>query len=288
MHLDTRAGIERFSLSGLFSNGAYATGSTDVSERQPGDDIEYYNTESGVFGFYDRKSATWFLVMPRTKELDSVVVSVRSSTDVGEVTDRLELPGGGHFVDLAKPAGGFSKKAGVAPLACRSLETFSAESGVELSDPAATLVRYTAGMTVDHDAKETGKILAPAIDSMGAVTVALTAVGSEDAPLMVDADLAVAPQMNAVSLTFEAPPGQWQFALAEGTELVTPAGEAIIDHHSLTGSAGVLAEPGLDGLVAGDLSCAADGSAPVVADEMDQADGDATPETEPAEDEPAG
>jgi hypothetical protein len=288
MHLDTRTGIERFSLSGLFSNGAYATGSTDVSDRQPGDDIEYYNTESGVFGFYDRKSATWFLVMPRTKELDSVVVSVRSSTDVGEVTDRLELPGGGHFVDLARPAGGFGKKAGVAPLACRSLETFSAESGLELSDPEATLIRYTAGMAVDHDPAETAKILAPAIDGMGAVEVALTAVGSEDPPLMIDADLAVAPQSNAVSLTFEAPAGQWQFALSEGTELVTPAGESIIDHHSLTGSAGVLTGPGLDGFVAGDLSCAADGSEAVAMAEIDEADEDATPETESAEDEPEG
>ncbi|MEA2025729.1 MAG: hypothetical protein U9O18_03460, partial [Chloroflexota bacterium] len=67
---------------------------------------------------------------------------------------------------------------------------------------------------------------------------------------------------NAVSLTFEAPAGQWSFALADETELLTPAGESIIDHASLTGRAGVLTGAGLDGLVSGDPSCAISGSEP--------------------------
>ena len=61
---DTRAGVERFSLSGLFNNGAFASGMTDVSGRQPGVAVDYYNTESGVFGFYRPKTATWYLIDP--------------------------------------------------------------------------------------------------------------------------------------------------------------------------------------------------------------------------------
>ncbi len=258
---DPRAGVERFSLSGVFNNGAFATGTTDVSGRQPGDAIEYYNTESGVFGFYQTKTSTWYLVVPRQKDTDSVVVSVRSSTDAGEVIDRLELPAGGHFIDFADPASGWDKKAGLPTLECRSLETYSAAgaeaAGLQMADPEGTLIRYTAGMDRAGDAEQIATLLQPAIDAMGSIPVALTAVGAEAdaAPIVVDADLAVAPAQNAVSLTFEAPAGQWTFALADGAELTTPAGEAIIDHTSLTGAAGLRTGPGLDGFVAGDLSC---------------------------------
>ena len=57
---DTRAGVERFSLSGVFNNGTFASGTTDVSGRQPGDAVEYYNTDLGVFGFYQAKTANWY------------------------------------------------------------------------------------------------------------------------------------------------------------------------------------------------------------------------------------
>jgi hypothetical protein len=276
-HLDTRAGVERFSLSGVFSNGSFATGTTDISGRAPGDAIEYYNTESGVFGYYDAKRATWFLLVPAAADSDSVVVSVRSSTEVGEVLDRLELPGGGHFVSLADPTGGWSGKSGLPPLGCRALETFSADTAADLSDPAGTRIRYTAGVGVAADADgvptdpdddvptdsdEQLALLGPAIDAAGTVPVAVTAVGSGQEPAVVQADLAVSALQDAVSLTFEVPPGQWSFALAEGMELETPAGEPIIDHASLTGGAGVSTGPGLDGFVAGDLSCAGDGSQP--------------------------
>ena len=269
--LDTRAGVERFSLSGVFSNGAYGTGTTDVSGRAPGDAIEYYNTDSGVFGFYDRKRATWYLIVPRAADTDSVVVSVRSSTEVGAVIDRLELPGGGHFIDLANPTGGWSKKAGLPPLECRSLETFSADSGAVLSDPASTLIRYTAGMDAAADPDEIAALLGPAIEVIGAIPVALTTPGSDGEPQTVEGDLAVAPQQNAVSLTFEAPAGQWSFALGDELELSTPAGEPIIDHASLTGGAGVLTGAGLDGLVTGDPSCAIGG----LEQPMDPAEGSA-------------
>ncbi|HSM33506.1 MAG TPA: hypothetical protein VK987_05415 [Anaerolineae bacterium] len=267
--LDTRAGVERFSLSGVFSNGSFATGTTDVSGRAPGAPIDYYNTESGVFGYYDAKRATWFLLVPAATDSDSVVVSVRSSTAVGEVLDRLELPGGGHFVSLADPAGGWSGKSGLPPLGCRSLETFSADTVADLSDPAGTRIRYSAGVgiaaspdDVPMDSDEQLALLGPAFDLAGTIPVAVTAVGSGQEPTVVQADLAVSAQQDAVSLTLEVPPGQWSFALAEGTELETPAGERIIDHTSLTGGAGLSTGPGLDGLVAGDLSCAGDGSQP--------------------------
>ncbi|MEX1294844.1 MAG: hypothetical protein AB1Z67_01600, partial [Candidatus Limnocylindrales bacterium] len=126
--LDTHAGVERFSLSGLFKNGAIATGDTDVIGKEPGaelEDADYYDLESGVYGFYQPKRATWYLAIPRTGEVDDIVVSVRSTTDAGQVIDRLELPGGGHFIDLRDPTGGFKKNAGVSALTCRAIETFS-------------------------------------------------------------------------------------------------------------------------------------------------------------------
>ena len=76
---------------------------------------------------------------------------------------------------------------------------------------------------------------------------------SSDEPTTVEGELSITPQENAVQLTFEAPAGQWRFALAD--ELKTPAGELLVDHSSLTGPAGVLTGPGLDGLAVGDLSC---------------------------------
>ena len=54
---DTRGGVERFSLSGTFSNGAESSGTTDISGRLPGEPIEYYNAGSGVFGFYDDRAS---------------------------------------------------------------------------------------------------------------------------------------------------------------------------------------------------------------------------------------
>ena len=256
-HLDTRAGIERFELSGVFSDGSYATAATDVSGRQPGDPIEYYNAESGVFGFYEPRSATWYLIVPRAGGNNTLAISVRSSTEVGEVVDRLELPGGGHFIDLREPSGGWGKKTGLPPLSCRSLETFSAASGMaELADSAGTLIRYTVGVDASVEAGDAAKMLGPAVEAMGSVPVTLMPIGSEEEPLTVDGELAVSPAGNAVSLTFEAPPGQWRFGVADELKLKTPARESIIDHSTLTGSAGVLTGPGLDGFVAGDLSCA--------------------------------
>jgi hypothetical protein len=256
---DTRIGVQRFELSGLFSNGAYATAATDVGGRQPGEDIDYYNAESGVFGFYSPRRSTWYLIVPRAGDTDVITVSVRSSAGVGEVVDRLELPGGGHFIDLNGAAGGWGGKTGLPPLSCRSLEAYSAAGGsVDLGDPESTLVRYTAGVDGTVSAQDAARLLGPAIEAKGTVPVELTAVGSDAAPLTVDGELAVSPAGNAVSLTFEAPPGQWRFALATGADPRTPAGESIFDHSTLTGTAGVLTGPGLDGVVAGDVSCAAD------------------------------
>jgi hypothetical protein len=253
---DGLAGIERFSLSGIFSNGAWGTGSTDVSGREPGADIELYNTSSGVFGLYDPKQATYYLVMPSSKAVESVTVAVRTGTDAGEVIDRLELPGGGILADLSDPGAGFSKGAGVEALSCRALETFSAESGeVTLVDPGATLIRYTAGMDVSADAASAAQLLAAAADAVGPIPMLLTAVGSDAEPLAIDGELSMTPTMDVLTLIMEVPAGQWRFEPAEGAQLETPSGERLIDHGSLTGSAGVLTGPGLDGVVAGDPTC---------------------------------
>ncbi len=283
---DTLAGVERFSLSGLFRDGTWATGTTDVSGRAPGDEIDYYNVASGVFGYYDPKKATWYVIMPRPKDARSVTVSVRSSTGSGQVIDRLQLPGGGHFVDLRDPTGGFTPKGQRLLLTCRSLETFSGASGVvELDDPASTLIRYTAGVEAAADPAAAASTLKAAIEVMGPVEVVLDPVAGDAEPTTVTGELSVSPAGNAVSLSFEAPAGQWTFALADELELRTPAGESIIDASSLTGRAGVLTGDGLDGLVAGDLSCAQAAESPAIDETTDSA-AEASPGTEEATAEP--
>lgn len=268
---DGLAGIERFSLSGIFNNGAWATGSTDVSARGPGDAVQYYNTTSRVFGFYDPKAATYYLVMPRSKAVESVTVAVRSSTDAGEVVDRMDLPGGGILIDLEDPGAGFRKKAGVDALSCRALETFSADSGeVTLADPRATLIRYTVGMDASADAEVSAALLANAADAEGPIPMELTPAGPEEEPLAIQGELSLVPAGNALTLSMEVPAGQWRFVPAEGAQLKTPSGERLIDHASLTGSAGVLTGPGLDGVVAGDPTCGAGDVEPQVDEAADE------------------
>jgi hypothetical protein len=53
----------------------------------------------------------------------------------------------------------------------------------------------------------------------------------------------------------DVPPGQWTFEPTEPDALVTPAGEALVDHATLTGRAGVRTGEGLDGFVSGDPGC---------------------------------
>jgi hypothetical protein len=294
---DTLAGVERFSLSGLFRNGAIATGDTDVIGKEPGtvlDDAEFYDLGSGVYGFHDEKKATWYLAIPRVGETDVITVSLQSTTADGLVVDRLDLPGGGHFVDLRNPLGGFKAKAKLSRLGCRAIETFSGSGGVvELSDVDATQIRYTAGVDDSVGQAKREQLLAPAVEAAGPVSVVLTPAGSEDSTVTVEGELTLVPEGNAVSLTFEAPAGQWSFALAD--ELLTAAGEAFVDHSSLTGPAGVLTGPGLDGYVAGDISCVteepdavASPSEEPAAEDADVAADDPAVDDDATDDAPAG
>lgn len=280
--LDTRAGVERFSLSGLFKNGAIATGDTDVVGKEPAvelEDADYYNVESGVYGFYDPKRATWYLAIPRAGT-GAIAVSVRSTTGAGQVIDRVALPDSGHFIGLNDPSGGYKTAAGLPALSCRAIETFSGEGGVlELSDIDATLIRYTAGVDPTVGQKKRADLLSGAAAAAGPVSVTLTPVGSGGEPTTVEGELSVTPQENAIQLTFEVPAGQWRFALAD--ELKTPSGELLVDHSSLTGPAGVLTGPGLDGLAVGDLSC-------VTPDEADVAEAEAEAEDDAEADAEAG
>lgn len=258
---DPLAGVERFSLSGIFNNGSWTSGTTDVSGRPPGGDIEWYNAASGNFGFYDARRSTFYVILPRARDAQSVSVTLRTSTDAGEVIDRLELPDGGTFVDLASPSGGFRAKAALEPLSCRALETFSGSSTDPAPvDPEATLIRYTAGMRSD-EADLAAEVLAPAIAAAGPVSLLLTEVGFQQEeteaaePLEVEGELAVVPGGTAITLTMEVPAGRWSFSSPEDAPLDLPNGQPLFDHASLTGSAGVLTGPGLDGVVAGDPAC---------------------------------
>jgi hypothetical protein len=287
--LDTLAGVETFSLSGRFKNGAMATGDTDVVGKEPGvelEDADYYNTRSGVYGFYRPKNATWYLAIPR-EGASAITISVRSVTGAGRVLDRVELPGGGHFIELDDPTGGFKKNAGVPALTCRAIETFSGAGGVmELSDIDSTLIRYTAGVDTSVGQKKRAELLGAATEAAGPVSVLLTEVGSEVEPTTVEGELSVVPDGNAVQLSFEVPAGQWTFALAD--EIRTPAGELVVAAGSLVGPAGVLTGPGLDGLAAGELSClsseAGDGAVAATTDDGEEppATEDADPETDEA------
>ena len=269
---DTWVGTEKFTLVGLFSNGLFDAGTTDVSGRLPGLELEadeYYDVNTGVLGFYRPRNTTWYVVLPRAKDASAITVSVRSSTEVGSVIDRLDLPGGGHFIDLNDPTGGYRAKKDGPLLTCRALETFNGEAGtIETLAADSNLVRYTAAGD--------RALLASAVKAAGPVSVAASAVGGdgdaevdvdgEAASLIVEGVLAVSEDGDAVTLEFELPEGQWTFAL-EGDALQTPHGERIVDHMTLTGPAGVAVGPGLDGYVAGGYSCASSAEEPV-ADEL--------------------
>jgi len=252
---DTRAGVERFSLSGRFANGSESSGTTNIGGRRPGDEIDYYNADSRVFGFYDARRTTYFLVMPTAPDARSVAVTLRSSTEAGEVLDRLELPDGGYLIPLADPSGGFKAGDGATQIACRALETFSAGSGAaDLADPGATLIRYTVGLDPGLPVADAEAAFA-ALDDLGRVPLTLKAVPGESDGSPIDAEISLAPALRTVSLTMEVPPGQWHFEVADDLEILTPAGEALIDHSTLTGRAGLLTGEGLDGFVSGDPLC---------------------------------
>ena len=253
--LTTWAGTQTFTLAGRFQDGGYYAAATDVSGRDPGLELaadEYYDTPSGAFGFYQPGRSTWYVVLPRAGDTAAITVSVRSTTPAGNVIDRLDLPGGGHFIDLRDPTGGYKPKSKGALISCRALETFSAESGVVTGDPGMNLVRYTAGV---QNAQRAEAVLGSAIGAAGPVPVAVSEVGVDGEPMDVEGQLTVSSSGAAVSLSFEVPDGQWTFALADGLELKTPSGERIVDHTSLTGPAGVRVGPGLDGFVGGDRAC---------------------------------
>jgi hypothetical protein len=254
---DTRAGVERFSLSGTFSDGSASSGTTEVSGRRSGEAIDYYNAESGVVGFYDGRQRTYYLVVPRSADVGSVAVTLRTMTDAGEVVDRLDLPDGGHLVRLDDPAGGYEGEGDSGRLGCRSLETFSASAGLgPLDDPDGTLIRYAAGADPSRPADEDEALLA-ALDGYGeTVPVTLRSLDEGAEPLTVDARLSRAPALDAFTLTMEVPAGRWAIEAAADAELRTPSGEALVDAGSLLGQGGVLTGRGLDGLVSGDPTCA--------------------------------
>src|SRR3970282_1662528 len=112
-------------------------------------------------------------------------------------------------------------------------------------DPTATLIRYSAGAGAALPMTEAQALLA-ALDAYAeSVPVTLERLDAEGGSVSVDAQLARAPALNAFTLTMEVPAGRWTFEAADGTELLTPAGEALIDPTSLTGRAGVLTGGGL-------------------------------------------
>lgn len=278
---DTRAGLERFSLSGTFRDGSESSGTTDVSGRLPGEPIDYYDAPSGVFAFHDDKAGAYYLIMPLPADAQSVSVALRTVTPQGEIIDRLELPGGGNLVSLEDPTGGWDPQQG-APLACRSLETYSSAAGLPgLDDAGTTRIRYAAGADTALDPVEAETLLA-ALDDIGdtlPVTLqpvggdASAAEGSPDEPLTVDATLERAPGLHAFTLTMDVPAGRWTFAPVDDAALTTPAGEALVDARSLIGRGGLGTGEGLDGFVAGDPACArfvlgADACAFVPADDI--------------------
>ena len=130
------------------ATGPTPTGTTDVSESPAGRRHRVLQHRLGRLRLLRTAGAppgTWSCPATRPSRLGRRE-RAQQHTPRRDVIDRLELPGGGHFVDLADATGGWDRKVGLPPLECRSLETFSAASGVTLSAPDATLIRYAAGM----------------------------------------------------------------------------------------------------------------------------------------------
>ena len=195
--LTTWAGTQTFTLAGRFQDGQYYAAATDVSGRDPGLELgadEYYGTPSGAFGFYLPGRSTWYVVLPRAGDTAAITVSVRSTTPAGNVVDRLDLPGGGHFIDLRDPTGGYKPKSNGALISCRALETFSAESGVVTGDPGMNLVRYTAGV---QNAQRAGAVLGSAIAATGSVPVVVSEVGVDAEQMDVEGELTASPPGEA-------------------------------------------------------------------------------------------
>ncbi len=182
------------------------------------------------------------------------------------VIDRLELPGGGHLVPLDDPAGGWDPALG-APLACRSLETYSTTAGLaDLGEAGSTRIRYSAGADPALGQAEADAMLA-ALDDIGdalpvtllpagGATTGTPADGAPAEPVTVDATVERAPALHAFTLTMDVPAGRWSFAPAADLPLLTPAGESLVDARSLVGRGGLVTGEGLDGFVAGDPGCA--------------------------------
>jgi hypothetical protein len=257
---DTRAGVESFTLAGRFTDGSEAAGTTDVRGRAPGDPISFYNARSGVFGVYDRGRGAYYLLVPQPRDARAIAVSVRSTTEQGEIIDRLDLPDGSHLVPLADPGLGFKASDAAMPLGCRAISTATAAPA---SDPAApdgqapTMIRYTAGVTIDPETGEPADASAmlAALDGHDTVPIRVQRLDADAEPLDVEGRIALSPALGSFTLTLDVPPGTWSFAPTEEDALRTPAGEALIDHRTLTGRAGVRTGEGLVGFVSGDPDC---------------------------------
>jgi hypothetical protein len=256
---DTRAGVEIFTLAGRFTDGSEAAGTTDVSGRAPGDQIAFYNARSGVFGL-DAGEGRYQFLLPEPGDATAITVSVRSTTDQGEVIDRLELPDGGHLVPLDDPGLGFKAADGALPLGCRSISTAAAAPSSEdngVDGEATTMISYRVGVGVDPDTGEPADAAQAfaALDGMDSVPLQAQRLDIEEEPVVVDGRLSLAPALGTLTLTIDVPPGTWSFAPVEPEALTTPAGEALIDHRTLTGRAGVRTGEGLVGFVSGDPDC---------------------------------
>lgn len=255
---DTRAGVQTFTLAGRFTDGSDAAGTTDVSGRAPGEPITFYNARSGIWGMYQGQGRYYFL-LPEPRDARAVAVSLRSTTDQGEVIDRLELPGGGHLLPLDDPGLGFKAGDGAEPLACRAIAT--AATAPTTADGAAsevtTMIHYTAGVGMDAETGAPADATAAlaALDGLGSVPLRVQRLDEDAEPLDIEAPLSLAPVLGAFTLTIDVPPGTWAFEPADADAFRTPAGEALIDHRTLSGRAGVRTGAGLVGFVSGDPGC---------------------------------
>jgi hypothetical protein len=254
---DARAGVQRFTIGGHFHDGSETAGTTDISGHAPGDRIELYNASSRIFGTYDRRADRYLLLLPERRDARNLAVTLRSVTDAGEVIDRLELPGGGHLVPLEDPALGFKPGDGAIPLGCRAIATRSGTVSADDGVGSTTTIVYTAG--VGRDA-ETGEMADPddtfaALEGLDTVPIRLERLDSEEEPLIVEAPVTMSPAMGTFSVLIDVPPGQWTFRPEDPEALVTPAGEALIHHATLTGRAGIRTGEGLDGFVIGAPDC---------------------------------
>ncbi len=226
-------GAQSFSISGSYPGQDWASGTTTLTDWDGISPIPFFNGPSRDMGYYDSKRGVITHIARVPKGATAATVTLRAAGPNGDVFDELRLPTGGRFLGLDSAAWGLNLKKSGKPLACRALATYSA-GAAEAAEvaPGNSIIRYTVGWSQGPDISSELSALG------GTVELALTAVGSEDAPEPIDASVVVDTTSDSATFSVEVPDGQWLLSATEDAPLQTSGGQQMVDLRPLTGAAG--------------------------------------------------